>query len=286
MRLNTGESGNVEDRRGMGPMAVGGGLGAVVLTILGLIFGVNLNGGTGSGSDPNAGAPATQQAPASAHDDAMGHFVRQVLRSTEVTWADVFQQTGRQYQDPTLVMYSGATQSACGLGQAAMGPFYCPRDEKVYIDLSFYNDLQERFHAPGEFAEAYVVAHEVGHHVQNLLGISQQVEQAQQAAGSKAEANRYSVRLELQADCFAGVWAYHANQEGSITLEPGDAESAIRAATAIGDDRLQKESQGYVVPDSFTHGSSAERVRWLTRGLQTGDMKQCDTFSARSLDEG
>jgi uncharacterized protein len=283
MRLNTGESGNVEDRRGMGGMAIGGGLGAVVLTILGLIFGVNLNGGTGGGSDPNAGAPTTQQAPASAHEDAMGHFVRQVLRSTEVTWADVFQQTGRQYQDPTLVMYSGATQSACGLGQAAMGPFYCPRDEKVYIDLSFYTDLQQRFHAPGEFAEAYVIAHEVGHHVQNLLGISQQVEQAQQAAGSKAQANAYSVRLELQADCLAGVWAYHANQEGSITLEAGDAESAITAAGAIGDDRLQKESQGYVVPDSFTHGSSAERVRWLTRGLQSGDMKQCDTFSGQGL---
>lgn len=286
MRLNTGESGNVEDRRGMSPMAIGGGLGGLVIAIVAALLGVNLNGGGGGGSGgypPAGGAPASQQAPSGGASDAQGHFVKQVLRSTEETWAGVFQQQGEQYQDPTLVMYTGATPSACGTGQAAMGPFYCPRDEKVYIDLSFYDELEQRFHAPGEFAEAYVVAHEVGHHVQNLLGISQQVERAQQAAGSRAQANAYSVRLELQADCFAGVWAYHANQAGTITIEPGDVESALNAASAIGDDRLEKESQGYVVPDSFTHGTSEQRVRWLQRGLQSGDMKQCDTFNARTL---
>jgi predicted metalloprotease len=280
MRLNVGRSSNVEDRRGMGGMAMGGGLGAVVLALVAMFLGVNPSDvGVGNGS-----APGGQQAPAGAPagDDPAADTVKMVLKSTELAWHDVFQGMGRPYQDPGLVLFSGGDRSACGMAQAAMGPFYCPRDQKVYIDLSFYRELHERFGAQGQFAEAYVIAHEVGHHVQNQLGISQQVEEAERAAGSQTEANSYSVRLELQADCLAGVWAFHANQAGTLQLEPGDVESAISAATAIGDDRLQKEAQGYVVPDSFTHGSSAQRVRWFQRGLQGGDLKQCDTFQANA----
>jgi len=285
MRLNTGRSSNVEDRRGMGGMAMGGGLGAVVLALVAMLLGVNPSDvGVGGGADPQSqqapgGAPG-QAAPA---NDPVSDTVRMVLRSTETAWQSVFQRMGKQYHDPGLVIYSGGDRSACGFAQSAMGPFYCPRDQKVYIDLSFYRELHERFAAKGQFAEAYVLAHEVGHHVQNELGISQQVQQAEQAAGSEAEANEYSKRLELQADCLAGVWAYTAKQEGSLILEPGDVEGAIDAATAIGDDRLQQESQGYVVPDSFTHGSSAQRVRWFQRGLEGGDLRQCDTFQAASL---
>ncbi|MFL5541524.1 MAG: neutral zinc metallopeptidase [Longimicrobiaceae bacterium] len=280
MRLNTGRSSNVEDRRGMGGMAMGGGLGAVVLALVAMFLGVD-PGAIGGGG----GAPADQQAPAGAppENDPAADTVSRVLHSTEQTWQQVFQSMGRQYHEPHLVLFTGGDRSACGFAQAAMGPFYCPLDQKVYIDLSFYRELHERFGAQGQFAEAYVIAHEVGHHVQNELGISQQVQEAEQAAGSREEANKYSVRLELQADCFAGVWAYHANREGTLVLEPGDVESAVSAATAIGDDRLQKEAQGYVVPDSFTHGTSAQRVRWLQRGLQTGDLRQCDTFEATSL---
>ncbi|HEX8907422.1 MAG TPA: neutral zinc metallopeptidase [Longimicrobiaceae bacterium] len=273
MRLNTGGSSNVEDRRGMGGMAMGGGLGALVLGLLYMLLGGN-PGDVDQQPQPaptNAGAPAQQ-------NDARSQFVSQVLRSTELTWGDLFQKMGRQYQDPHLVLYSGAYPSACGMGQAAMGPFYCPRDAKVYLDMSFFDELDQRFRAPGQFADAYVIAHEVGHHVQNLLGISEQVQQAEQAASSRAEANQYSVRLELQADCFAGVWAAHARQRGELVLEPGDVESALTAASAIGDDKLQEEAQGRVVPDSFTHGSSAQRVEWLQRGLQSGDPRQCDTF--------
>jgi predicted metalloprotease len=282
MRLNTGRSSNVEDRRGMGGMAMGGGIGAVVLALVALFLGVNPSDvGVGGGAD----APANQGAPAGAppQGDALADTVSRVLHSTEVTWQQVFQRMGRQYHDPHLVLFSGGDRSACGFAQAAMGPFYCPRDQKVYIDLSFYRELHQRFGATGQFAEAYVIAHEVGHHVQNELGISQQVEDAERAAGSQTEANGYSVRLELQADCLAGVWAFHANQAGTLVLEPGDVESALSAATAIGDDRLQQEAQGYVVPDSFTHGSSAQRVRWFQRGLGSGDLKQCDTFQAASL---
>ena len=276
MRINTGGSNNVEDRRGMGGMAIGGGIGAVVLALVAALLGVDPGAiGGGGSAAPDANAPS--QAPP--QNDAESQFVRGVLGSTEVTWQAIFQQMGRQYQDPRLVLFTRAYPSACGMGQAAMGPFYCPRDEKVYIDLSFYDELSQRFQAPGKFAQAYVIAHEVGHHVQNLLGISQQVEQAQQGARSRGEANAYSVALELQADCFAGIWAKHANDEGSITIEPGDVESALTAASAIGDDKLQQESQGYVVPESFTHGSSAQRVRWFQRGLQSGDIKQCDTFA-------
>jgi uncharacterized protein len=275
MRLNTGESSNVEDRRGMGGIAMGGGLGALVLGLLYMLLGGNpgdVNGGQPAPPGSNAGAPT---APA---NDADSRFVSQVLRSTELTWTDIFQKMGRQYQDPHLVLFSGVSPTGCGMGQAAMGPFYCPRDEKVYIDLSFYQEMEQRFHAPGDFARAYVIAHEVGHHVQNLMGISQQVEQAQQAASSRAEANAYSVRLELQADCFAGVWANHARQRGEIEINEADVQTAITAASAIGDDKLQQEAQGRVVPDSFTHGSSAQRVHWLQRGLDSGDPRQCDTF--------
>ena len=279
MRLNTGESSNVEDRRGMGGIAAGGGVGAIILGLLYMLLGGNPSDvqRPQQQPDPNAGAstPAGQ-------NDPTRHFVSQVLRSTEQTWGGIFQQSGRQYQDPQLVMYSGAYPSACGLGQAAMGPFYCPRDEKVYLDASFFDEMEQRFHAGGQFADAYVIAHEVGHHVQNLMGISQQVEQAQQAASSRTEANRYSVLLELQADCFAGVWAHEAQRRGELTLEPGDVENALNAANAIGDDKLQQEAQGRVVPDSFTHGSSAQRVHWLNRGLESGDPKQCDTFNSAS----
>ena len=282
MRLNTGRSSNVEDRRGMsgGGMAMGGGIGAVVLALVAMFLGVNpADVGVGGG-----GAPA-DQAPAGAPpaDDPTADTVSQVLKSTEATWNQVFQGLGRQYTEPHLVLFSGSYQSACGFAQSAMGPFYCPRDQKVYIDLSFYRELHERFGAQGQFAEAYVIAHEVGHHVQNELGIAQQVEEAQRAAGSRAEANGYSVRLELQADCLAGVWAQHARQQGTLVLEEGDVESALAAASAIGDDRLQQEAQGRVVPDSFTHGSSEQRVRWFSRGLQSGDLRQCDTFQAASL---
>jgi predicted metalloprotease len=280
MRLNVGRSSNVEDRRGMGGMAMGGGLGAVVLALVAMFLGVNPSDiGVGDGA-----APAGQQQPGQAppQNDPASDTVRMVLRSTELAWQDVFRGMGRQYKDPHLVLFSGGDRSACGFAQSAMGPFYCPRDETVYIDLSFYRELHERFGARGQFAEAYVIAHEVGHHVQNQLGISQQVQQAEQAAGSEAEANSYSVRLELQADCLAGVWANHANQAGTLQLEPADVESAISAATAIGDDRLQQEAQGYVVPDSFTHGTSAQRVEWFQRGLQGGDLRQCDTFQGTS----
>ena len=279
MRLNTGRSSNVEDRRGMGGMAVGGGLGAVVLALVAMFLGVDPGALGGGGASPDQNTPA--QAPPA--NDPLADSVSRVLRSTELTWERIFQQMGRPYHDPRLVLFSGASQSGCGFAQAAMGPFYCPRDERVYIDLSFYRELHERFGAPGQFAEAYVLAHEVGHHVQNQLGIAQQVEQAQRSSGSEAEANSYSVRLELQADCFAGVWAYHANQAGEIQIDQGDVRGAIAAASAIGDDRLQKESQGYVVPDSFTHGSSEQRVTWFSRGLQSGDVNQCDTFASRSL---
>lgn len=281
MRLNTGRSSNVEDRRGMGGMAVGGGIGAVVLALVAMLLGVDPGAiGGGGGAAPDQSAPNGQAPPA---DDAAADTISQVLRSTEVTWERNFQQLGRQYEEPRLVLFSGAAQSACGFAQSAMGPFYCPPDQRVYIDLTFFRELHERFGAPGQFAEAYVVAHEVGHHVQHLLGIAQQVDEAQRGAGSRAEANQYSVRLELQADCFAGVWAANARQRGELEISESEVEGAIAAASAIGDDRLQQESQGHVVPDSFTHGSSAQRVRWFTRGLQTGDMQQCDTFAAQSV---
>ncbi|HJV52071.1 MAG TPA: neutral zinc metallopeptidase, partial [Noviherbaspirillum sp.] len=211
----------------------------------------------------------------------MTKFVKTVLADTEDTWTELFREQGRTYQDPRLVLFSGRTQTACGPGLTAVGPFYCPGDEKVYIDLSFYRLMRQRFNVSGEFAQAYVIAHEVGHHVQHLLGISDKVDSMRRRV-SEAQGNALSVRLELQADCFAGVWAYHANQARHI-LEQGDIETALNAASAIGDDALQQQAQGYVVPDSFTHGSSAQRVRWFTRGIESGKMSACNTFEARQL---
>ncbi len=287
------ESDNVEDRRGGGGFGGGGlrlgggrlGIGTIAIALVASYFlGINpltvlsmLSGG--------GGMPAIEQSAPPAHKPPAGDetaiFVSKVLASTEDTWNEVFRASGRQYEEPKLVLFSGMTPTACGTGQSAMGPFYCPGDQKVYIDLTFFRELKERFKAPGEFAQAYVVAHEVGHHVQNLLGISDQVQAARQRAG-KAEANALSVRLELQADCLAGVWGKRTDSMKSI-LEPGDLEAALTAATAIGDDRLQQQAQGRIVPESFTHGSSEQRVRWFKRGFETGDLNQCNTFKAAKL---
>ncbi len=283
MRLdNERESNNVEDRRG-GGLPIGGksiGIGTIVLALVAMYFGVDpsvvLN--TGQGLQQNAPVES-QPIP---ENDPMAKFVAKVLASTEDTWAGIFQSSGQEYPAPKLVLFSGQTPTACGSGQAAMGPFYCPGDQKVYIDLSFYQEMKTRFNAPGDFAQAYVIAHEVGHHIQHLMGTSDKVQQARQNARSEAQANQYSVRLELQADCYAGVWAHHADGANRI-LEPGDVEEAMTAAAAIGDDALQKQTQGYAVPDSFTHGTSTQRMHWFNQGLTTGDMKQCDTFSATSL---
>lgn len=274
-------SSNVEDRRGfsMGGGAGKVGIGTIVIALVAMYFGVDpsviLNGGGAVTAPQQQTEHATDPA-----EDAKAQFVSQVLRETEETWQTLFKQIGRQYEDPKLVLFTGATSTACGTGQSAMGPFYCPLDRQVYIDLAFYQELQDRFHAPGEFAQAYVIAHEVGHHVQNLLGISDKVQQARQTSNSEARSNALSVKLELQADCFAGVWAYHANQARAI-LEPGDIEAGLNAASAIGDDKLQKQAQGYVVPESFTHGSSEQRVHWFKQGFSKGDIKQCDTFAAK-----
>jgi len=230
---------------------------------------------------PSGSPPQQQSAAAPPGQDDLRQFVSVVLADTEDTWRDLFRRMGGVYQDPKLVLFTGAVQSACGFAQAAVGPFYCPADQKVYIDLSFYQELKNRFRAPGDFAQAYVIAHEIGHHVQNLLGISGQVE-ALRSRVREAEANTLSVRLELQADCFAGVWAHHAHKARQI-LEAGDVEEGLNAASAIGDDRLQMQAKGYVAPDSFTHGSSAQRVRWFKRGLAGGDLRQCDTFKTTQL---
>lgn len=283
MRLDDQEeSSNVEDRRS-GGSGIGGkgiGVGTIVLALVAMYFGVDpavvLNVGQGLQQTETAESQSIPK------DDPMAVFVAKVLGSTEETWGNVFQQSGHQYPAPKLVLFTGQTSTACGAGQAAMGPFYCPADRKVYIDLSFYQEMKNRFNAPGDFAQAYVIAHEVGHHIQNLMGTSEQVQRARQSARSEAEANEYSVRLELQADCFAGVWANHADGENRI-LEAGDVEEAMTAAAAIGDDALQKEAQGYAVPDSFTHGSSEQRMRWFNQGLSTGDVNQCNTFETKVL---
>jgi len=280
MRWGAGRrSENVEDRRGM-PISrgiVGGGIGTVILVVAALYFGIDPT--VILQQMPNGGTPAvTTQQHQKPGADPMADFVSVVLADTEDTWKDIFRRYGRTYQEPTLVLFTDAVQSACGFANAAVGPFYCPRDHRVYIDLRFYQDLKERFKAPGDFAQAYVIAHEVGHHVQNLLGTTEKV-QAAQSRSSRVEANRLSVRVELQADCFAGVWAYHANKARKI-LEEGDLEEALRAASAIGDDRLQRQTRGTVVPDSFTHGTSDQRVRWFRRGIETGDLDQCNTFKA------
>ena len=263
------------------PGIAGGGLGLIVIVLLALFFGVDPSLLLQSGPSQSPVPEVRTQAQGDPASDPMQEFVSVVLADTEDTWNELFRQSGADYREPTLVLFSGAVQSACGFAEAAVGPFYCPLDQKVYIDLAFYRDLKERFAAPGDFAQAYVIAHEIGHHVQNLLGISDQVRQAQQRA-SQAQANALSVRLELQADFFAGVWAHHAQRSRKI-LEPGDLEEALRAATAIGDDNLQMQTQGYVVPDSFTHGTSEQRARWFRKGFQTGDVSQGDTFKARQL---
>lgn len=272
------ESGNVEDRRGMGGLAVGGGIGTIVVAVIMYLLGGNSSGDLvrtiqGTGEEQSQTAPV---------DDDNSKFVKVTLGYTEDVWHKLFQeQLNRQYQEPNLVLFSGQTQSGCGFASAQTGPFYCPGDSKVYIDLNFYQQLQDRFNAPGDFAMAYVIAHEVGHHIQNLLGISDQVHE-QRAGLTETEYNKLSVRLELQADFFAGVWAHHAQQMRNI-LEGGDIEEALNAANAIGDDNIQRKTQGEVAPDAFTHGTSAQRVRWFKKGYDTGDMKQGDTFNARDL---
>jgi predicted metalloprotease len=256
-----------------GKMAIGGGIGGVIVLILSLLFGGNPGEILNTGVSQQTSQPGTNP-----EQDKQAQFVGVVLQDTEDVWNKLFaEQLNKDYQEPRLVIFSGTDQSGCGTATAASGPFYCPLDEKVYIDLSFYDQLQRRFQAPGDFAMAYVIAHEVGHHIQNQLGIAEQVRASQRNLG-KSEANDLSVRLELQADFLAGVWAHHAQQMKNI-LESGDIEEALRAANAIGDDRLQMESQGYVVPDAFTHGTSEQRMHWFKKGYQTGDISQGDTFN-------
>jgi len=279
-------SDNVEDERGSGlagGRGTGIGLGTIAVVVIGYFLGVNpatlmglLNGdGQGIGASSTPATPVTGTS-----TDPQVDFVRAVLGDTEEVWGAYFKNAGKSYTPPKLVLFSGRVQSACGLASAASGPFYCPGDQRVYIDLSFYQQLATEFGAPGDFARAYVIAHEVGHHVQNLLGISDTADRQEQAAG-KVGANKVSVKLELQADCFAGVWANQANRARKI-LEPGDLESGLTAASSVGDDTLQKREQGTVVPDSFTHGSSAQRVRWFRQGFEAGNINNCDTFSAGS----
>lgn len=312
MRMDGDESSNIEDRRGEGggfggggfgggfpiPMGGGGGglfkggFGLVAFVVIAMIMGADpgailselAGGGTSSyvPAPPSSSASRTPGAQAPAGDPET-QFVSRVLKSTEDVWQDIFRDMGRQYRDPKLVLFRGATRTECGVGQSAMGPFYCPADQRVYLDLGFFDELARRFHAPGQFPQAYVIAHEIGHHVQNLLGISAKVQQMQQSM-SKRDANALSVRVELQADCFAGVWANHANrQRGGKMIDDKDVDQALAAASAIGDDALQKQSQGRVVPDSFTHGTSAQRARWFRKGLVSGDPRQCDTFRAQQL---
>ena len=276
------ESGNVEDRRGFGGgrVAIGGGIGTLIVIIIAVLL----------GADPQkilqqvpTGEPTTTSQgsrPPNPEEEELKKFVSVVLGKTEDVWQGVFQQNGRQYREPTLVLFTGQVQSACGMGSAASGPFYCPGDQKVYIDLSFYEELRRRFNSPGDFAQAYVIAHEVGHHIQKLLGTSDKVDAAQRRM-SEVDANRLSVRLELQADFYAGIFARHIQKQG--LLEEGDIEEALRAASAIGDDAIQQQSSGHVVPDAFTHGTSEQRLRWFRRGFETGDIRQGDTFSAPSL---
>jgi predicted metalloprotease len=276
------QSENVEDRRGVSGrgLAFGGGIGSVILLVVALLFGVDpraLFNNSGDSGSPTTGTQVTRSV--NPGEEELKSFSSSVLANTEDVWQDIFRQKGQQYRVPKLVLFTGQVRSACGTSSAAVGPFYCPGDEKVYLDLSFFDELRSRFHAPGDFAQAYVIAHEVGHHVQKLLGTSDKVD-AMQRRMSEREANDLSVRLELQADFYAGVWAHYAQERGAI--EVGDIEEALNAATAIGDDRLQKEAQGYVVPDSFTHGTSDQRMRWFKRGFETGDIRQGDTFNIRS----
>ncbi len=279
---------NVEDRRGQG-MSRGaragglGGIGLLVVIVIALFMGVDpvqlLQDVPVSQAPSSASVQSGPQA--SAAENEAADFVAVVLADTEDTWNSIFSQLGKRYEEPVLVLFRGQVRSACGMASAATGPFYCPGDHQLYIDLSFFDELRTRFRAPGDFAQAYVIAHEVGHHVQTLLGISQEVHSRQRGL-SEARANELSVRLELQADCFSGVWANQAQRSRAI-LEPGDLEEALGAASAVGDDRIQKQARGHVVPDSFTHGTSEQRSRWFRRGFQTGDVRQCDTFDADRL---
>ena len=299
------ESENIEDRRGSGmPMAVGGigGIGAIIVIVVGLFLGIDpstlmalLNGeqlpqqqadtrsadpggsGSGGGYAPSGGY-GTSRPPEAAQPDTTRHFVAVVVADTEDVWKQVFGGSGKTYVEPKLVLYTGRIASACGLASTASGPFYCPNDQKVYLDLSFFEEMKTRFHAPGEFAEAYVIAHEIGHHVQNSLGILQAADR-EKARGDRRGANAISVKVELQADCLAGVWAHNADRTKHI-IEQGDVEAAMNAASAVGDDRLQQQSRGVVIPDAFTHGSSAQRAHWFRRGLDSGDTRQCNTFAA------
>lgn len=276
------QSDNVEDRRGVSPggLAVGGGLGGIVILVIALLLGVDprqlLN--QAPSDDPQSATEARR--PTNASEEELKQFVGVVLADTEDVWTEIFQRSGKRYIEPKLVLFTDQVRSGCGLAGAAVGPFYCPGDQKVYIDLSFYQELKNRFRAPGDFAQAYVIAHEIGHHVQNLLGVMDRAKSG--PSGMRGEtANQRSVRVELQADFLAGVWAHYAQAKGIV--EPGDIDEALRAASAIGDDRLQRESRGYVVPDSFTHGTSEQRSRWFRKGFETGDIRQGDTFSAPSL---
>jgi len=278
------ESGNIEDRRGMGPARIGGGLGigTIVLALAVSYFtGVNpltvLNLLTGGQSMTEVSVPS-QSGPVGAPKDQLGRFASVVLADTETTWHSLL---GSRYEDPRMVLFTGAVQSACGTTSSAVGPFYCPNDYRVYLDLAFFDEMAHRLGAAGDFAQAYVIAHEVGHHVQNLLGIAEEVHRLQRQA-SEMERNALSVRMELQADCYAGVWGFHAKRERNL-IEPGDFEEGLRAAAAIGDDRLQKISRGYVQPESWTHGSSEQRMTWLKRGLESGDPSACNTFDTRRL---
>lgn len=284
MRLdNERESRNVEDRRGQSNYGTGrrvsvgrgkGGILGFIIVLIGAYYGVDLSGVINLGQEQSY---QTQSSSISSQEEAeLNTLSRKVLYTTERVWGEYFRQNGMTYQEPTLVLYRGATSTACGTGQSVMGPFYCPADEKIYLDLSFYEDMKTQLKAAGDFAFAYVIAHEVGHHIQNKLGITKQTQQAQRNARSQKEVNQISVNVELQADCFAGVWGHQIQKEGK--LEAGDVEEAFLAAEAVGDDRLQQQSQGRVIPDSFTHGSSAQRLAWFRKGLQTGNPSVCNTF--------
>lgn len=274
-------SSNVEDRRGtrVRKGAVGGGVGLLIMILVAWLLGADPGQILQLLGESSQTASSEEYQP-TPEENRTAEFVSALLADTEDTWSTLFAEQGQEYREPTLVLFTGATESACGFAGAAVGPFYCPRDEQIYIDLSFFQDLADRFGAPGDFGRAYVLAHEVGHHVQTLWGIGAQVRDAQERAPSRARANELQVRMELQADCLAGIWAHHANRNrgsGEIRLEPGDVEEGLRAAAAIGDDRLQRRSQGYVVPESFTHGTSAQRAEWLRRGMQEGTLAACDT---------
>lgn len=281
MRWGSGRSSNIEDRRGMGVgKLAGGGIGTIVIALIAMYFGVDPSVILNQADTLTPGQQQTQTQ-FSPEEERLKEFMSVVLADTEDVWGTLFSSAGKVYEQPKLVLFSGAVQSACGAAESAMGPFYCPADQKLYLDMSFFNELSKRLDAPGDFAQAYVVAHEVGHHVQNLMGTADRVRSAQQNARGQ-QANTLQVRMELQADCFAGVWAYHANKKRQI-LEPGDTEEALAAASGVGDDRLQKKARGYIVPESFTHGSSEQRMRWFSAGMQSGEPAQCDTFKASSL---